>query len=122
MSKKDFKEALKNATTPEARLEKKRKHNSNTDAYTKKIFNEIIDKLILCLGTDPRSHNEWLQSAQIVRNHMDNQSQKIIELEGEIEKLKCIKDLDPDPIQSKNLDRLEQLSRIQSAINMVLRP
>lgn len=36
MSKKDFKEALRNVTTPEARLEEKRKHSSNTDAYIKK--------------------------------------------------------------------------------------
>lgn len=55
---------------------------------SKKIFLEISDKLILSLGTDPRSHNEWLQSIQVVKQHMDSQSKKILELEEELEQLK----------------------------------
>lgn len=115
MSKKEFKEALKVATTPEARPEQKRKHVDNTDAAIKKNFQELAKSIRLVVGTDPRAGHEFIGCANQIETHLYNQSKRIIELEEEVERLNTlisknvVKSISTEE-QKANLERLESIS------------
>lgn len=116
MSKKEFKEALKGVTTPEARLEQKRKHVNNTDAAIKKDFQELVKSIMSIVGTDYRSSQKFFEYSNRIGIHLHNHSRRIIELEEEVERLNTIitnnnavKSISSEE-QRANLERLESIS------------